>query len=80
MEDRAREPLAGVRSGSVEVEEVGAAVVGSVNVVGVGAVVIIVVRGSVVGVVRAEKGVVEPIWRRLVRIGGRFGGRVGEER
>jgi len=73
--------LAGVRSGSVEVEEVGGAVVCCVNVgVGVVVVVIIVVCGSVVGVVRAEKGVVEPIRRRLVRIGGRFGGRVGEER
>lgn len=64
----------------MEVEEVGAAVVGSVNV-GVGvAVVIIVVCGGAVGVVRAEKGVIEPIWRWLVRIRGRFGGRVGEER
>ncbi|KAG2380922.1 uncharacterized protein HKW66_Vig0202950 [Vigna angularis] len=80
VEDRTRQPLARVSSRSVEVEEVGAVVVGSVNV-GVGvAIVIVVVCGGVFGVVRSKKGVVEPIWRRLVRIRGRFGGRVEEER
>jgi len=75
VEDRASKPLAGVGSGSVKIEEVGAVVgvvVSSVNVV----VVVVVV---VVSVVRAEKGVVEPIWRGLMRIGGRFGSRVGEQ-
>lgn len=74
VEDRASKPLAGVGSGSVKIEEVGAVVgvvVSSVNVV-----VVVVV---VVSVVRAEKGVVEPIWRGLMRIGGRFGSRVGEQ-
>lgn len=72
VEDRASKPLAGVGSGSVKIEEVGAVVgvvVSSVNVVVV----------VVVSVVRAEKGVVEPIWRGLMRIGGRFGSRVGEQ-
>ena len=72
VKDRAGLPLAGVGSGSVEVEEVGAVVAVVSSGVGGGG-------GGGVGVVRSEKGVVEPIWRGLVRIGGRFGGRVGEQ-